>query len=179
MTCYAPMAKAFRALFFHSKSITASVLSPWYVLLRAYSPGRPGMPEKRMTAKRSSLLCAEKPAQQTPQGPGRLPDNDPHTLPLSAAATTAASAGNEKERDQKQQRPHRKDGRYEDPRSQGDAEDAQKASAAVSTKHSRHAPFSLPQYIRRDRALEPGKGKFSSVDTERLQELFPAAFPCK
>ena len=137
------------------------------------------MPEKGMTAKRSSLLCAEKPAQQAPQGPGRLPDNDPQALPLSAAATTAASAGNEKERDQKQQRPHRKDGRYEDPRSQGDAEDAQKASAAVSTKHSRHAPFSLPQYIRRDRALEPGEGNYSSVGRESLQERFPADFPGK
>lgn len=94
---------------------------------------------------RSSLFHAEEPAQQAPQGLGRLPDNDSHgTSPLSAAAATAAAAGDEKERDQKQQRPHRKDGRDKDPGPQGDGKDPKEVPAAVPTKHPVHAPFLCP-----------------------------------
>ena len=66
------------------------------------------------------------------------------TPPLSAASAAAAAAGDEKERDQKQQRPHRKDGRDKDPGPQGDGKDPKEIPAAVPTKHPVHAPFLCP-----------------------------------
>jgi hypothetical protein len=113
---------------------------------------RPAKKRGRITALRLSFFDPEQAAQDSTEHFWGFPDNDFHNRSpfLSSAAGTAA--GDQKKRDQKQQRSHGKNDRNQNTGAQGYRKDTQKA-VSTPAEHSSHAPFFLFQYIQADGPL--------------------------